>query len=149
MSNPTRHPSILLTLMTLGAATLSRSYALCRFLHHYSFEYHIFSSSFRNTNHALLVSDGVTRCCSWIQDTQETHFSKWQLVPQPHQFTALPFCKMPKMSWIISLGLYEKWQNIRNMQKTGLREHEVLGLLPSDYTGIILYTALSINYATI
>lgn len=84
MSNSTHRPSILLTLITLGAATLSRSYALCRFLHHYYAEYHIFSSSFLYTMHALLVSDGVNHCCSWIQDTQETHVSKWQLVPQPH-----------------------------------------------------------------
>jgi len=92
MSNPTRRPSILLTRMTLSAATLSRGYALWRFLHHYSAEYHVFSSSFRNTIHAILVSDGVKHCCSWIQDTQEAHVSKWQLVPQPHQFTALPSC---------------------------------------------------------
>jgi len=90
MSNPTRRPSILLTLMTLGAATLSRSHALCRFLHHYSAEYHIFPSSLRNKMHALLVSDGINHCWSCIQDTQETHVSKWQLVPQLHQFTALP-----------------------------------------------------------
>jgi hypothetical protein len=59
------------------------------------------------------------------------------------------FLKWSKISWIISLGLYEKWQNLRNMQKAGLREHEVLSLLPSDITCIVLYTALSINYATI
>jgi hypothetical protein len=97
MSTPARRPSILLTLMTFGAATLSRSHALCRFLHNYSAECHIFSLFLRNKMHALIVSDGVNHYCSWIQDTQETHVSKWQLVPQQRQFTALPSSKGRKL----------------------------------------------------
>ena len=97
MCKPTLRPFILVNIMPLRAATLSRTYALCRFLHHYSAEYHIFASSFRNKMHAQLVSEGVHHCSISIQDTQETHVSKWQLVPQPHQFTALPSCKGRKL----------------------------------------------------